>query len=241
MWRTFWLASALALVSLAAQAADSQQRYAAHGLGRLSCKRFVEICEKRGEDCKLTGTWIDGYVTAFNALNKDTFDILPWQPPELVAEGAFNICRQNPEAAVVETITEVMRVLLPQRIQTAAERVKIGEGKGAVYLYRDTVRALQQRLINAGHLKGAADGAFGPGTKAAVESFQRALGLESSGMPDQQTMVALFYAGVQQQRSSAPQNQPSSADTAPPATAPAVPPGGGAGPALDLDLIPQQP
>ena len=69
MWRRWWLGGALALTSFAAQAADSQGRYAAHGLGRIECKRFIEVCEKGSDDCKLTGTWISGYLTAFNALN----------------------------------------------------------------------------------------------------------------------------------------------------------------------------
>jgi hypothetical protein len=228
MSRILWLGAALALVSVSAQAADSQGRYAAHGLGRTSCKRFVEVCEKGSDECKLTGTWVAGYLTAFNALNKDTFDILPWQQPELVAEGAFNLCKRNPDAALVQAVTEVVRVLYPQRVEGAAERVPIGEGKEAVYLYKDTVRDVQAALIKTGHLKGKADGAFGPGTRSAIEAFQKANDLPATGVPDQRTLVALFYApppGAQGQ------------------AAPAQQQGGGAAqpaPKMDLRLSPQQ-
>jgi hypothetical protein len=229
---TLGLGAALALASLSAQAADSQSRYAAHGLGRLQCSRFVELCEKGAEECKLTSTWITGYLTAFNALNGDTFDILPWQQPELLAEGAFNLCRRNPDAALVEAVTQVVRVLLPQRIEAAADRTRIGEGDNAIYLYRATVRELQQRLIDAGHLKGGADGAFGPGTKAAVEAFQRSAGLGVTGIPDQRTLVTLFYG------TGAPQEAPSprQSQVQRPA-APAAAPSGA--PSLDLNLAPK--
>ena len=199
MWRTIWLGAALALVTDTAIAADAQGRYAAHGLGRTPCARFVEVCEKGAEECKVTATYVAGYVTAFNALNKDTFDILPWQRPELVAEGAFNLCKRNPKVALIEAMTEVVRVLYPQRIDSATDRVQIGDGDDAVYLYKQTVRIVQQRLIDLGLLKGKADGAFGPGSKAALESFQKGASLTVNGVPDQQTLVALLYGGPQPQ------------------------------------------
>jgi hypothetical protein len=246
MTRTLWLGAALglgaalALASLPARAADSEARYAAHGLGRLQCSRFVELCEKGAEECKLTSTWITGYLTAFNALNEDTFDILPWQAPELVAEGAFNLCRRNPDAALVEAVTQLVRVLHPQRIEAAADRVRIGEGKGAAFLYRATVRELQQRLIDAGHLKGSADGAFGPGTKAAVEAFQKSAGLEVNGIPDQRTLIALFYGAADQQQGQSRDAGPQAArapalGTSAPAAATRQP----GAPKLDLNLAPK--
>jgi hypothetical protein len=240
MARTLWLAATVALLSVPAEAADGQGRYAAHGLGRTTCKRFVEVCEKGADECKLTSTWIAGYLTAFNALNKDTFDVLPWQPPELVAEGAFNLCKRNGDAALVEAVTEVVRVLYPQRIQGATERVKIGDGKDAAYLYKDTVRVVQEALIKSGHLKGKADGSFGPGTKAAVEAFQKDKGLPTTGVPDQRTLVALFYSappGAQGQAAPAQPQQParSSQQQAAPAQQ-----GGQAAPKMDLRLSPQQ-
>jgi hypothetical protein len=232
------LGAALALANPSAQAADSQSRYAAHGLGLLPCKRFVEFCEKGAPQCELTSTWVTGYVTAFNALSEDTFDILTWQTPELVAQGAFNFCQRNPDAALVEGVTAVMRVLHPQRIEAAADRVRIGEGKNAAYLYRATVRELQQRLIDAGHLKGAADGAFGPGTKAAVEAFQKSAGLEVNGIPDQRTLIALFYerAAGQQQGQAGEATSPAAQASAPKSSAPAA--RQPAAPRLDLNLAP---
>ncbi|MFO1072813.1 MAG: hypothetical protein U1E17_09060 [Geminicoccaceae bacterium] len=91
-------------------AADAQGRYAAHGIGRTPCERFVEVCEKGADECAHRDPGL-GYVTAFNALNKDTFDILPWQRPELVAEGAFNLCKRNLKVALIEALNEVVKVL----------------------------------------------------------------------------------------------------------------------------------
>ena len=54
------------------------------------------------------------------------------------------------------------------------------------------VRALQQRLIDLGYLRGNADGAFGERSRAAMAQFQTIHGLEATGIPDDRTRQALF-------------------------------------------------
>ena len=57
------------------------------------------------------------------------------------------------------------------------------------------VKALQNALLGAGiSLAGGADGVFGPGTKAAVASFQSARGLPPTGEVDSATLAALTPA-----------------------------------------------
>ncbi len=59
-----------------------------------------------------------------------------------------------------------------------------------------------------GFLKGSADGAFGPGTSAAVEAFQKAAGLPSTGDPDVRTLIALFYSAPAAGRRRRPPERP---------------------------------
>lgn len=242
MWRTLWASgAALALLGSAAQAADGQGRYNPHGVGRLPCQRFAEQCQKAPADCaKLTGAWIDGYISALNAQGEDTFDLYSWQDSILVAELVFSICRREPQLPVIDAVNEVVRqALIPGRIKTASERVRIGEGENAVLLYKESVRALQQRLVETGHLRGGVDGVFGPGTKAAVESFQRSAGLEPTGIPDQLTLGTLFYGRPRPQAGAAGQ-APAQTPARPRAaqeSRPAAPAPGGA--PLDLNLVPR--
>ena len=61
------------------------------------------------------------------------------------------------------------------------------------------VKDLQRELKQAGFNPGAIDGQFGPHTKAAVESFQRARGLQADGVAGHHTWNALSgdrYIGV---------------------------------------------
>ena len=137
-----------------------------------------------------TGTWLQGYLTGFNALNQDTFDLLPWQPSELVAE--FNVCKQNPDAAFLQVVNEVVReVLYPQRITSASERAKIGEG-GERPTCTGTPCGGPAAPGRDGAPQGGVDGS--PARyQGAVEAFQRSAGLPPTGIPDQRTLIALFY------------------------------------------------
>ena len=80
--------------------------------GASRARRFTDLCESKKEECKLTGTWIEGYLSGYNALSKDTFDILPWQPPEALAEFTFNVCKENPQAPMLEVVNALIRDLL---------------------------------------------------------------------------------------------------------------------------------
>ena len=169
-------------------------------------------------------------------MDKGTFDVFAWQSPELFAQLVFNVCKQHPEAAVVQVVNEMIRVVIaPDKITTAADRVKIGDGNDALYFYRDGIKAIQTRLVELGFLKGGADGMFGPGTQSAVQEFQTKAGLTPSGMPDDITLMGLFYAGPQRPAAAA---RPSSGAPAP---APAAPSQSSAPPPakLDLNLIPK--
>ena len=60
----------------------------------------------------------------------------------------------------------------------------------------DSVKALQQKLINLGYLTGSADGIFGEGTRSAVMAFQSANGLTADGQAGSATLAALNNAGT---------------------------------------------
>ena len=52
----------------------------------------------------------------------------------------------------------------------------------------DDVRILQQFLLDAGYVKSKPDGDYGPGTRKAVQAFQKANGLDQSGVADSETI-----------------------------------------------------
>ena len=55
----------------------------------------------------------------------------------------------------------------------------------------DSVRALQQKLLQAGFDPKGVDGSFGNNTRAAVEQFQKAKGLQVDGVAGNKTLAAI--------------------------------------------------
>ena len=87
----------------------------------------------------------------------------------------------------------------PAPVPAAAPAPATGGGLGfAAYGERgNRVTALQQALIKAGiTVRGGADGIFGSGTAAAVLAFQKAKGLQATGVVDQATAQALAVTPV---------------------------------------------
>lgn len=77
----------------------------------------------------------------------------------------------------------------PQPTPTVSANPYIGLAVGA---RGDLVKALQQAVLDSGiAVRGGADGAFGPATKSALQSYQRANGLDASGTADNATVAKL--------------------------------------------------
>lgn len=57
---------------------------------------------------------------------------------------------------------------------------------------RADILALQERLIELGYMQAPGDGFYGYWTKATVQEFQKRVGLEETGIADEQTMNRLF-------------------------------------------------
>lgn len=72
-----------------------------------------------------------------------------------------------------------------EEVEEAVETLQKGS-KG------DSVKKLQQRLIELNYLSGSADGDFGGKTKSAIELFQSTAGLTVNGIADEKTQNALY-------------------------------------------------
>ena len=71
----------------------------------------------------------------------------------------------------------------------------------------DTVRQVQQTLQQQGLYKSRIDGVWGPGTQAAVRTYQQQHNMNATGQLDQETLASLTSGGNEQQ-GSAQQPQP---------------------------------
>ena len=132
--------------------------------------------EESVKNVTIDGT--DNYTRGYVFLN-DVEVVVTYHMPE----------EDNPANKVTPTPT-VNNTPIPTASPTPApteEPILLQKGSKG-----EDVRNVQQRLIELGYLKGAADGDYGNQTKAAVEAFQRASSLEVTGIITNIDMAKLF-------------------------------------------------
>lgn len=195
MRRTWWLAAMWAGVAATpAVAADDQGRFAGHGWAAGRCDALISAVEsEESVDRPLFVGWIAGYLTGANVYKQDTFDIAPLAPPEIVANIVLQQCDRNPDAAVVEVMVAVAEELSTQRLRSGRPILELSHDGRTARVHQEIFRRTQGALKQLGFYDGALDGAYGPQSRRALTRFQEARGLEVSGLPDEATLVELFF------------------------------------------------
>lgn len=190
-----WLAAGL-LVALMlpspAGAASEDGQFRVKGIGIETCKEYAQDFADRSQRMALYGSWLAGYVSAINRHRRQTFDAMPWQSVEVLLVFIRNHCAANPELHFAEVANAMIGFFENQSLGEVSPEVEAVAGEHKVVLYEEVLRRAQQALTLAGVYEGAADGVYGPKTKAALEAFQDDRDLPKTGVPDQRTLIELF-------------------------------------------------
>lgn len=182
----------LLLASPGAQGADSDGRFAIKGAGLASCQDYASA---RAEQSQLVYSllgWLDGYLTAYNQLSPNTFDVAAWESTDLFARILDSHCEKHPDDRFFTVARAIVAQIADQRLQKNSPLIPVQRGEQGLLIYQETLRRVQEKLSGRGHYAGEIDGQFGDQTRTALEAFQAEQGLAVSGLPDQATLWKLF-------------------------------------------------
>jgi hypothetical protein len=177
------------------QAADENGQFAIKGMGLLPCKDFVQARKAQTPQYFQFGGWMEGYLSASNRYEKDTFDLVPWQSSGVLAAWLQAFCERNPEAEFVRAVATLVNTLGQDRLTTRSEIVEFEADGQTQYIYADILRRAQQELMKRKMLGGTASGELDPETGEAIRRFQTEAGLEATGVPEQATLARLLQQG----------------------------------------------
>ena len=183
---------ALTCLPLALPAADKEGSFAPKGAGLISCETFIAEQQAGSDAYLLFRGWIDGYLTGVNRYAPDTYDILPWETPGLIAAVIDSHCRDNPQARVMDVTMSVVQRLRDHRVRQQSDQIAVGEGDDRVLLYRSTVQRIQEALADQSLREAEPTGEFDEATRGQLQAYQREVGLPDTGLPDQQTLWRLL-------------------------------------------------
>ncbi|PWR03516.1 hypothetical protein DKT77_06580 [Meridianimarinicoccus roseus] len=165
------------------------------GPGAQNCSLFVEAVDQ-ADAASLTAfsAWTEGFVTGVNVFRDETYDVTPWQTPQLILSKMAAFCRENPDVPYVNGLGRLISVLMPNRQTEPSPIIQVRYDGQAValptWVLNEARRALEA-VTDGGALPTAPDG-FDDAFAERLKSFQAAEGLPRTGLPDQATLNRLF-------------------------------------------------
>jgi hypothetical protein len=185
------LAAKLCLAPLA-WAADADGHFAIKGVGLQSCADYLAAREAKSPQYHQFGGWMNGYLSATNRYEDDTFDLVPWQSTGMLAAWLAGACEKNRDAQFVRVVTLLVNALGEERLRARSALVEYETDEGTDYVYAEVLRRAQQRLVDAGLYEGPFNGQLDTATKDALSRFQAEQDLAATGLPDRRTLPVLF-------------------------------------------------
>ena len=179
-------------VGAPALAADANGDFFLRGLGNATCQTY--LTEKANDTAAyyLFRSWANGYISAYNEMTPETYDILPDVTIGNVANGVESICRDRPEQNIWSAVAALTKMFEPDRLKVKSDVVTMSVGARSLTLYKETVRQVQAALAERGYDVGTPDGLFGGRTREALEAYQKAENLQVTGLPDLFTRARLL-------------------------------------------------
>ncbi|RJY09808.1 peptidoglycan-binding domain-containing protein [Aurantiacibacter aquimixticola] len=168
-------------------------QFAVEGSGRLTCEAFNQARSDRGsaEYQRLIG-FVEGYMSAANRYEPDTFDLSPWHNAAAFDLILHNHCSENPDDPVVSVAQRMVGALRPIRIAAYSPLVEVGSGENRAFVYRTILERAQAALRQHGLYDGPTDGSFSPEMRNALLAFQQRSELVETGVPDPATLWTLL-------------------------------------------------
>ena len=177
----------------AALAQENPRQFAVEGAGMLTCARFVEArADTTSPDYQRMIGFIEGYLSAANLYEPDTFDLTPWHNAAALDMIVENHCAQHPDDRLVGVIQSMVGGLRPFRVARFSPMLEVGDGRNRAFVYEAILRRAQAALILRGHYSGPEDGTYTPALRDAFRGFQRSVGLDPTGVPDPATLWKLL-------------------------------------------------
>jgi hypothetical protein len=187
----FGLAAAAIGASAAAQ--DNARQFAVEGAGMLTCARFVAArADTTSPDYQRMIGFIEGYLSAANLYEPDTFDLTPWHNAAALDIIVGNHCAEHPEDRLVGVTQRMVGGLRPIRVARFSPMLEVGDQQHRTFVYETILRRSQAALQLRGLYSGPEDGTYTPALREAFSAFQRSVDLDPTGVPDPATLWKLL-------------------------------------------------
>jgi hypothetical protein len=193
-WTLATAAAVLLALPVAASAGGKSGRFAVEDMGQAKCSAFLKARTEKSPAYHSYVGFIEGYVTAANRYEPNTFDLTPWHNAEAFGLILAKNCATpgNRDASLAMVAQELVAAMRPLRLADYSDKIAIREGGSRAEVYQTILKRAQLELTRKGLFHGTPDGTFSPDTKLALQEFQKTAKLDPTGVPDAATLWVLL-------------------------------------------------
>lgn len=134
-----------------AHAKDLNGSFVVKGVGTLSCKELIIAARKDAPVLQQYAGYLSGYISAYNELSDETFDVLPWQHLDTVMLLLLENCKQKPESTVGGAVSRVTQFFKANKQVIKAEKTEVKGPQQSVFLYPTVVEQITNALQQKGY------------------------------------------------------------------------------------------
>ncbi|MDF2178071.1 hypothetical protein P2G88_07375 [Aliiglaciecola sp. CAU 1673] len=145
---------ALLIFTCLAQAKDDDGAFALKGIGTATCNRYIDAAANEKPELLQIAGYVTGYISAYNELSEDTFDLLPWQQMDTLMLLMLQQCRQNPQLTIGMAVSQLARYFSATKLAQQSAMQEITSGGSTFYLYPQVLEQLTKALRERGYASG---------------------------------------------------------------------------------------
>lgn len=175
-----------------AMSATPDGRFAVEDTGRVTCANYMKARAAKSAQYAMMVSFIEGYLTAANRYEPDTFDLTPWHTTAATSIIVDDYCGRHGNDALAIVAQKLTVAFKPQRLQQFSPMVEISNGKAATGIYKSILERAQTSLKQKGLYNGPVSGEYSPQLMASLLAFQKSNRLNPSGIPDAATVWKLL-------------------------------------------------
>jgi hypothetical protein len=183
------------LGSTSANSATEDGQFATYSVGAQSCENILTAYRERDKKAVLleVSSWLSGYITALNRVEKSVYDITPVMNHSALAMLTMQVCSANPNTLFEAVAKATIDAFSAVKIQQESNGVSLKNQQYSVVVRSSVIRPLQSILADQGYLDAeGADGVFGNNTSKAISEWQKANNKQVTGLFDPITIFGLL-------------------------------------------------
>ena len=98
-----------------AGSADAKKRYSVRGLGATTCSKYLEDRNLDAKQSEQFAHWFTGFLTAYNWLKPDTYDIAAQYKSNGLLRYLDLYCGKNPKQKIIDAVSGFVNAVYDKR------------------------------------------------------------------------------------------------------------------------------